>query len=1546
MKTKSMHLFGLLACAVCCAGVPRVHASEWDPVGQWDFKNGDLAATLGGTALQYADGTSGATAAGTVFGTADSLGLPKINGTNVTVMEFPASSANMGYLLPNPTAGNGGGSLVNEYTIIMDVLFPTNSTGRVRPLVQTDGGVITPGADLVVDSSGGIGAPPGPYYGSIVANTWYRIGFSVTATAIDEYINGVKVGSQSTGGVDSEWALTPNDYSQLFQNSTTNGASIGYVSSIQIQDVALNAGQMAALGLPSAAKISTTSVSVSSYLESESPAPNATGVTPLPQITAVLNAGGAVIASGSVTLQLDGAPLATTLVDTGTNYELSATAPSLLQAYSVHTAAVAYSDSVGGLQTNAWRFTICKYQNVSLPTPIYFENFDSTAEGSIPTGWTATNWTDTLTSGNNIYDTQSDTYKNWVAISTDDYATVYADTQTYTSPGYPAISGNRRQMIPPIVENGILLTNLASGNLLVAESDQRGGSQVQVLFSKDYDFTTSSNVYVSFHNLDEQNQDNICSVEYSIDQGATWQPLLYMLDDGSTDSDGSDIVTNSATGQIDVLATFDTDRPDQAHNRAYGAFIGATVSTNLIPFIRGCRNDDPIQQKRIELFRLPLADHQPAVRLRFMQAGTGSWYFDIDDVGFYSIPNPVITQQPSPVTADYNAPATFAVQASGVNVTYQWSFNGTNIAGATNATYLIANCTTNSQGTYQVGVSNSYGGVLSDAVALSLVYTPVILTAPEDATITVGESATLSVQARGGQPLSYQWLFNSNTIAGATSTNFAVSDAQAANSGAYQVLVSNQFSTVLSPAAHLTVFAGAITQDMVVHLTFDNTYADASGRGNNATNVGSPAFETGFLGQAIHVISSGSPANAPATNNYVTLGYPSDLVFGSDQDSSSVDFSFSFWTKINSQNDDKPFLGNKDWDSGSNPGWVVATEGGGMKWNYRDDAVNTAGVGSSRRDSHTVAPQLEDGGWHHVVVTMARHSYGRIYVDGTLVDQSALGTDSSTNIVGSADTDGIGWNVNIGQDGTGTYTDSGNGAAADMLIDDLAIWRRVVTDEEVLGIFNAGLNSNTVDQASITNIGAKPMITLQPLDGGASQGASLTLAVSALGTPALGYQWYLGAAGLAGATNYSYTITNMLAALAGNYSVVITNNYGATTSRLAAVAFTGVVIPPPTITTQPVSQYVAPGSTVSFTVAATAATNLAYQWYNNGIAITAATNTTLVFTNVQSTNQGAYAVVVSSAGVSTNSATALLNVFTGALNSGLVAYLPFDGDYHDYSGRGHNGTAVGSPSFAAGRVGNALHFAVTNDLSVNNYVTLGYPADLQFGSNDFTVGFWLDVTNGSHGDDPAFVANKSWSSGGNRGWGVFSQSSGNFRVNAMGTSGTKMNTTSTPQVCDGAWHFIVCSFWRGQYTAVYVDGSLILNSPLTFGGSVDTVTNGYAVNIGQDGTGTYTDSSSSSLHIDGLIDEVMMWNRVVTASEVASLYGAGTNGQTPLILITNAASTGGACSVSWHGGVPPFTVQNSTNLTTWTTAATTTNQSVILTPSGNSSYFRLHGNTP
>ncbi len=1113
------------------------------------------------------------------------------------------------------------------------------------------------------------------------------------------------------------------------------------------------------------------------------------------------------------------------------------------------------------------------------------------------------------------------------------------------------------------MENGVYLTNLCSGNLMVAESDQRGGNQVQVMFTSDYDFTGKSNIYVSFHNINEQNQDNVCSVEYSVDKGTNWLPLLYMFDDGTTDTDGSDVVTNKTTGQIDVYATFDTARSDQAHGLAYGAFIGAPIGPDLIPYIRPCRNDDPVQQKRIEVFGLPAAGNQPNVRLRFMQAGTASWFFDIDDLGFYSIPQPILLAQPAPVVADYNGPATFSAQIGGANLVFQWSFDGSNIAGATASSFTIPNALSNNIGLYTIVASNSYSSVTSAPIPLTLIVTPVILSPPLELIVAPGDPAAFSVQARGGQPLSYQWLYNSNIISGATSTTYSIASVTVSNAGAYQVQVSNNFSTVVSAPAELTVYAGPITNDMVLHLTFDGTYADSSGRGNDASPVNSPTFEPGLFGMAIHTMNNGVPAGAPSTNNYVTLGSPSDLNFGSDYTGDSTDFSVSFWVKIFAQNDDQSFIGNKDWNSGGNPGWIVDTEGDGMKWNYCDNAVNIPGVGSSRRDSQHVAPQLEDGGWHHVLVTFARHSVGTIYVDGALANVANLAPDAG-EIGGSIDTSGLGFSINIGQDGTGHYTDGGSASHVDMLVDDLAIWRRVLNSHEALGIFNAGLSSNTVDQASTTNAGAAPMIQVQPNDAGGNPGASAGFYVGVLGTPALYYQWYFGSTNLPNATNSTYTVTNVQASSAGSYSVVVSNSYGAATSRVATLSY----LPAPVISASPVGEIADLGGSVTFTASATGGQPITYSWLHNNAAVPNSAGTNLTLENLQLTDAGTYQLVASNSYGTAPSALAVLKVWAGPITNSLVAHLAFDGNLTDSSGRSNNASYAVSgsnpsptPRFAPGLIGQAFEYTTTTNGDIE-YATFGYPADLQFDStNDFSVSLWVNYTNQS--DDLPFIGNKDWGSSGNEGWVITTQSGGNCRVNVTGAgSSDKYSQTDFPSVLkDGHWHSLVISIQHAPageraYVYGYVDGLLRSKHPMTAVGSVDTLglpfsyagdnqTN-WAVNVGQDGTGTYTDGGSA-YDINAKMDDLGIWRRALTANEASAIYEAGLKGED----LTHAASaglfatvSGGNLMLTWQGGSNvELETTPSLSPAQWTVVSGTLGASSASIPlhAATSAYFRL-----
>src|SRR5205823_4227505 len=190
-------------------------------------------------------------------------------------------------------------------------------------------------------------------------------------------------------------------------------------------------------------------------------------------------------------------------------------------------------------------FTVGPYVNLTLPAPIAFENFDSTAEGSLPAGWTQTNYTDITDPGFDLQDLNSASYATWVVVDRDRFTNSFNTYLSHT----PTLDYLRVLSVNPFnVVNGQIVTNLAQGRFVFGDSGYRDGiSQVLYLFSPDFNTTGQGNVCLSYNSLWEQNQDSIGTVEYSTDQGVTWLPIVYMLN-------GSDVLRD-ATGAVDTTNT-------------------------------------------------------------------------------------------------------------------------------------------------------------------------------------------------------------------------------------------------------------------------------------------------------------------------------------------------------------------------------------------------------------------------------------------------------------------------------------------------------------------------------------------------------------------------------------------------------------------------------------------------------------------------------------------------------------------------------------------------------------------------------------------------------------------------------------------------------------------------------------------------------------------------------------------------------------------------------------------------------------------------------
>jgi gliding motility-associated-like protein len=161
----------------------------------------------------------------------------------------------------------------------------------------------------------------------------------------------------------------------------------------------------------------------------------------------------------------------------------------------------------------------------------------------------------------------------------------------------------------------------------------------------------------------------------------------------------------------------------------------------------------------------------------------------------------------------------------------------------------------------------------------------------------------------------------------------------------------------------------------------------------------------------------------------------------------------------------------------------------------------------------------------------------------------------------------------------------------------------------------------TSNPATLT-VNAAPLITGQPAPVTQCAGTNATFTVTATGA-GLTYQWRKGGVNMAGATNASLTINNIVITDAGNYDVVITGSCGTITSNAAALT----VNLPPAITGQPAGATQCAGTNITFTVTAAGA-GLTYQWRKNGTNIAGATNAAYTINNIATTDAANYDVVI------------------------------------------------------------------------------------------------------------------------------------------------------------------------------------------------------------------------------------------------------------------------------------------------------------------------------
>jgi PKD repeat protein len=215
-----------------------------------------------------------------------------------------------------------------------------------------------------------------------------------------------------------------------------------------------------------------------------------------------------------------------------------------------------------------------------------------------------------------------------------------------------------------------------------------------------------------------------------------------------------------------------------------------------------------------------------------------------------------------------------------------------------------------------------------------------------------------------------------------------------------------------------------------------------------------------------------------------------------------------------------------------------------------------------------------------------------------------------------------------------------------------------------------------------------------------------------------------------------------------------------------------------------------------------------------------------------------------------------------------VAYWPLDEDAGstaaDVTGNGNDGTVQSATQGATGALEST---AYGFDDASNDHVTGA--TDVTALSETGSLAVWIRTTqtgDDTNGQAPGITGVEDSGTQDDVFWGWL-DSSGHVGIRKGDADGS----SSTTAVNDGTWHHVVLTRDHSSgETKVYVDGTL--EDQNTAGSDTGTVGTSFS------SIGRIEDTGGSPVYFDGRIEELQVYDQVLTDSEVNDLYGAASSG--------------------------------------------------------------------
>jgi len=240
----------------------------------------------------------------------------------------------------------------------------------------------------------------------------------------------------------------------------------------------------------------------------------------------------------------------------------------------------------------------------------------------------------------------------------------------------------------------------------------------------------------------------------------------------------------------------------------------------------------------------------------------------------------------------------------------------------------------------------------------------------------------------------------------------------------------------------------------------------------------------------------------------------------------------------------------------------------------------------------------------------------------------------------------------------------------------------------------------------------------------------------------------------------------------------------------------------------------------------------------------------------------------------------LCGIARADLKTGLVGYYPFNGNANDESGNGNNGIVHGA-TLTTDRFSktNSAYKFVGNE--TKNYIDLTRTESLDF-LTGFSLTAWVefidDNINCLNTGCETIIVGKHFCGYQNS----YFISSLNGALSFYLNDDNRLTTTK--KYNDGKWHLVV-GVYDGRTQYLFIDGVLHLSQPKMYG-----ISNNNNIGIGGGTDGNI--SCINNMYFTGKIDDVRIYNRAISTSEIQQIYKEETH-QSPTITSFTATPKSG-----------------------------------------------------